>query len=81
MAYNRLMSSVRVTVEWLFGDIVYNFIFVDFKKNQKVRLSAKGKMYLGSGLLTNAHICQYGNLTSKFFGPEPPKLAQYFYGQ
>ena len=24
-AYNRSMSSVRVSVEWLFGDIVNNF--------------------------------------------------------
>lgn len=81
VAYNRSMSSVRVTVEWLFGDIVNNFKFVDFKKNQKVGLSAIGKMYLVSGLLTNAHTCQYGNLTSKFFGLEPPTLVQYFHGQ
>lgn len=78
VAYNRSISSVRVTAEWLFGDIVNNFKFVDFKKNQKVGLSVIGKMYLVSGLLTNAHICQYGNLTSKFLGLEPATLAQYF---
>ncbi|KAJ8036265.1 hypothetical protein HOLleu_20186 [Holothuria leucospilota] len=75
------MSSVRVTVEWLFGDIMNNFKFVDFKNNQKVGLSARGKMDLVSGLLINAHICQYGNLTSRFFGLELPTLAQYFHGQ
>ena len=32
-AFNALMSAVRVSVEWLFGDIVNYFKFVDFKKN------------------------------------------------
>ena len=31
--YNAEMSSVRVTVEWLFGDIINDFKFLDFKKN------------------------------------------------
>ncbi|XP_072173898.1 uncharacterized protein [Diadema setosum] len=79
-AYNRSMSSVRVSVEWLFGDIVNNFKFTDFKKNQKIGLSAIGKMYLVSGLLTNAHTCLYGNITSRFFGLDPPTLMQYFHG-
>ena len=29
--FNKAMSSVRVSVEWLFGDIVEYFNFVDFK--------------------------------------------------
>jgi len=31
-AYNNSMSSVRVSVEWLFGDIVDYFKFMDFRK-------------------------------------------------
>ena len=31
--YNKSMSSVRIAVEWLFGDIVNLFKFVDFKKS------------------------------------------------
>lgn len=77
-AYNRSMSSVRVSVEWVFGDIVNRFKYVDFKKNQQVCLSACGKMYLVSGLLTNAHTCLYGNSTASFFGLDPPSLEQYF---
>ena len=30
--FNRSMSSVRVAVEWVFGDIVNYFKFLDFKK-------------------------------------------------
>ena len=30
------MSSVRSSVEWIFGDIVGSFKFLDFKKNLKI---------------------------------------------
>ena len=45
-AYNSSMSSVRVSVEWLFGDIIKYFKFVDFKKNLKIGMSSIGKMYI-----------------------------------
>ena len=44
--WNQRMSAVRVSVEWLFGDIVNYFKFIDFKKNLKIQLSAVGKMYI-----------------------------------
>lgn len=31
VAFNKSMSKVRVSVEWLFGDIINNFKFMDFK--------------------------------------------------
>lgn len=35
-AYNTPMSTVRTSVEWLFGDIInYSIKFLDFKKNLK----------------------------------------------
>ena len=40
--FNKAMSSVLISVEWLFGDIVNYFKFVDFKKTQKISLSALG---------------------------------------
>ena len=76
--FNKSMSATRVSVEWLFGDIINYFKFVDFKKNLKIRLSSVGKMYLVCALLHNARTCLYGNLTSEFFGLEPPTLQQYF---
>ena len=51
------------------------FKFTDFKKTQKVRLSACAKMYTVSGLLTNAHTCLYGNTTSTYFELSPPSLS------
>ena len=41
--FNRAMSSLRVSVVWLFGDVSNSFKFIDFKKNLKLRLSAVGK--------------------------------------
>ena len=32
-AFNSAMSSVRVSVEWLFGDIINYFKFIDLKFN------------------------------------------------
>ena len=76
-AFNKSMSSVRVSVEWLFGDIANYFKFMDLKKNLKIGLSSVGKFYLVSALLTNALTCLYHNQTSKFFGMEPPTLYEY----
>ncbi|PFX12138.1 hypothetical protein AWC38_SpisGene23952 [Stylophora pistillata] len=38
-AFNKSMSGVRVPVEWLFGDILTSFKFIDFKKDLKIALS------------------------------------------
>ena len=61
------MSQVRVSVEWLFGDIMNYFKFLDFKKNLKIGMSSIGKLYLVSALLQNAITCLYGNNISEFF--------------
>ena len=78
VAYNKSMSSVRVSVEWIFGDIVNYFEFMDFKKNLKVGLSQVGKMYIVAAVLRNALTCLYGNETSQFFEVDPPTLQEYF---
>ena len=76
--FNASMSSVRVSVEWLFGDILNYFKFIDFKKNLKIGLSSIGKTYVVCALLRNALTCLYGNLTSEFFELDPPSLQDYF---
>ena len=67
--YNAAMGRVRVSVEWVFGDIANYFAFVDFKKKLKIGLSAVAKMYSVCALLTNARTCltvrQYS--TSAFY--------------
>ena len=77
-AFNQSMSKVRVSLEWVFGDIVNYFKFTDFKKDLKVGLSAVGKIYTTCALLQNALTCLYGNNTSAFFDMQPPDLEDYF---
>ena len=73
--YNRAMSSVRMSVEWLFRDIAYYCKFLDFKKNLKISLSA---VYIVAAILRNALTCMYGNLTSEYFALDPPTIHDYF---
>lgn len=76
--FNTTMSAVRVSVEWLFGDVINYFKFLDFKKDLKIGLSAVGKMYIVCALLQNAITCLYGNCTSEYFQLQPPTLYEYF---
>ena len=59
--YNEAMSALRISVEWLFGDVINSFKFLDYKKNLKIGLSSVGKMYVVCALLRNAITCLYGN--------------------
>ena len=77
-AYNKAMSNVRSSVEWLFGDIINYFKFMDFKKNLKIGMSCVGKIYVVCAFLRNALTCLYGNQTSQYFELDPPTLQDYF---
>ena len=68
------MSKTRVSVEWVFGDILNYFKFLDFKKNLKIGLSAVSKMYIVCALLHNARCCLYGSLTSSYFDCDAPVI-------
>ena len=72
------MSEVRFCVEWIFGDIINNFKFLDSKKNLKIGLSAFGKMYIVCALLHNARCFLYGNTTSPYYDCEPLVIENYF---
>lgn len=76
--FNRAMSRLRVSVEWLFGDVSNYFKFIDYKNNLRIGMSAVGKQYIVSALMRNAITCLYGNSTSKFFQVDPPTLQNYF---
>ena len=76
--FNTSMSTVRSSVEWIFGNIVNYFKFLDFKKNLKIGLSAVGKMYVTCALMQNAHSILYGTVISEYFGLNPPTLEEYY---
>ena len=77
-AYNKEMSKVRVSVEWLFGNVKNYFKYIDYHKMLKIGLSAVGKQFIVCGLLQNAHACLYGNIVSDFFDLQPPTIEEYF---
>ena len=77
-AFSAAMNTVRISVEWLFGDITNYFKFVDFKRNLKICLSSVGKMYIVCAILHNALTCLCGNQTSSYFDLNPSSLQDYF---
>ena len=76
--FNTNTSATKVSVEWLFGDIIDYFKFLDFKKNLKIVLSSMGKLYIVAALLRNALTCMYGNQTAEYLDLQPPSLQEYF---
>ena len=72
------MSSVKLSVEWLFGLVKIYFKFIDFKQMQRISMSPVGKVYVVCALLQNANACLYGNIISETFKIEPPNIKDYF---
>lgn len=72
--YNKAMSIVRVSVDWLFGDIMNYFKFLVFKKNLKIAI---GKLYIVCTILRNL-TCMYGNSTPEYFALDPLTIQDYF---
>ena len=56
------MSSVCVSVEWIFGDIFRYFSFVDFRKKIELSLSPVWKMYVTS--FYNLSVCNWFELST-----------------
>ncbi|GFO31027.1 hypothetical protein PoB_005753200 [Plakobranchus ocellatus] len=77
--FNKVMSSVRISVEWSFGKISNFFAFVDFKTNLKLYLQPVGKIFLVATILANCHTCLYSSQTSEYFNLPPPSLEEYLY--
>ena len=76
--YNTAMNGALTAVEWVFGDIINYFKFLDFKKNLKIGLSAVEKMYIDCALIQNALTILYQSISSEYFGINPPPLDDYF---
>ena len=69
----------RVSVEWIFGDVVKCFEFLDFKRNSKICSSAIEKMCILCTLLLNlGYVYMHGTTTSAFFQIFPPTVYEYF---
>jgi len=76
-AFNWAMSKERIAVEWGFGNVVWQFAFIDFKKNLKTLLSPVGLCYQCAIIFTNIHTCYYYSQTSQHFQVDPPHVQDY----
>lgn len=76
--WNRDMSRVRISIEWLFGITIQQFAGLDWKQRQKVLASPVHQWYLNGMFLTNLHNINYRNLISQHFKLKPPTFEQYF---
>lgn len=75
---NRVMSDIRVGVEWAFGKIIVRNKFVSFGKSMFIQNSPVSKYYHIAVLLANAHTCMYGSQQTRYFGVAPPSVEEYF---
>ena len=77
-AVNRSMSSVRVSVEWFFGQVVNYWKLIANKWNLRIGLQPVGQLYRVATMLTNCIACaRGGNTISDFFDMHPPTLDEY----
>ena len=56
-SWNKVMCLLRVSVEWILGDILDYLKFLEFKMGLKLQLSAVGKMYIVCALMQDARTC------------------------
>ncbi|XP_021953483.1 uncharacterized protein LOC110850356 isoform X1 [Folsomia candida] len=77
--FNRDMSALRVHVEYGFGKVIQLFVFLDYKKNQKLLLQCLRKQYDVAVILSNCHTCLRGSQVTKYFGCAPPELEEYLH--
>ena len=59
--FSRHMSSVRITVEWGFGDIIDKWKFLDFRSAMKIFDMPVGEFCTNGTFLSNICNCLYGN--------------------
>jgi hypothetical protein len=76
--HNMVMSSVRVSVEWMFAKIKATTSIVSDTKTMKVGYGYIAHHVTSAVLLSNAHSCLRGNQTCSIFNVLPPSVEEYF---
>lgn len=75
---NRVMSKLRLGVEWAFGKVMTCTRFLG-ASSLCIYMSGVAQYYINAVILANTHTCLYGAQASVYFvNCRPPTLAQYF---
>ena len=75
--FNKSMSSVRISIEWIFKEIKLYFSTIDIKRTFRVGESSVGMLYKAAMLVTNIRNAIYPNQVAQFFQCEPLSLEEY----
>ena len=75
--FNRQISSVHITVEWVFRDIIEKWKFLDFHSAMRVFEMPVAEFYTNGAFLSNICNCLYGNKTQQYFGAVQLTLDKY----
>ena len=75
--YNRHLSSVRITVEWGFGELVDQWKFLDFKQAMKIFKCPVVQYYVNAAFLSNLCNCLLGSRTQQYFGATQLTIDEY----
>jgi hypothetical protein len=76
---NRIMSGIRIGIEWTFGLITTTFKFLTLKSAQKIQQNQVPKFYYVAALFSNARVCLYGSPQHmSAFQCQPPTIEEYF---
>ena len=65
--FNRQMSSIQITVEWGFGDVVEKWKFLDFCSAMKIFEMPIAEFYTNGAFLSNICNCLNRNKTAIFW--------------
>ena len=76
-SYNRLLSSVRITVEWGFGELVDQWKFLDFKQAMKIFKCPVAQYYINAAFLSNLRNCLLGSRMQQYFGATQLTIDEY----
>ena len=77
--FNRLLSSVRITVEWGFGELVDQWKFLDFRQVMKIFKCPAAQYYVNAAFLSNLCNCLLGSRTQQYsyFGATQLTIDEY----
>ena len=76
-AYNRLLTSVRITVEWGFAELVEHWKFLDFQSAMKIFQCPVAQYYINAAFLSNIQNCLLGNRTQQYFNAQQLTINEY----
>ena len=75
--FNRQMSSVQITVEWGFRNVVEQWKFQHFFSAMKIFEIPISEFYTNGAFLSNTCNCFYRNKTQQYFGAVQLMLDEY----